>query len=109
MRQLVRAVVAVTFVAATALWLYSGDGSTSEWVGFFATGALGIAVGAAFDRRGVVLIALPTLMAIPLGTTNYDSGVPDAVYVFVYMTPVLLVLLLVGMGLRRVINRLAHA
>jgi hypothetical protein len=49
MRLLVRAVVAVAFVAATALWLYSGDRSTSEWVGFIATVALGIAVGAAFD------------------------------------------------------------
>jgi hypothetical protein len=85
--------------------MYSDDGSVAAWIGLIGTLILALAAGATSERLGVALAFAPVLIAIPLGTTNEDSGAPDAMYVLTLATPVLLVLVLLGMATRRLATR----
>jgi hypothetical protein len=99
-------VVGGAFLAVVGVWLHAPDGSQREWVAFVGALVVAVAVGAAIRRRGLLLAFAPAVMAIPLGTTNYDSGAPDAIYVLMLGTPLFLILILVGMGLHRVADRI---
>jgi hypothetical protein len=107
-----QAVVALAYLAVMAAWVYvvwkpdaepSGVAGAAFWVGL-----LGLQVGVGFAAGTWWAILLPVLLvpiAVPAG---YGEGVGQEVPIWLYLVlwlPVAVVLVAVGVGLRKLVER----